>query len=519
MPAATSIFNHVLGPIMRGPSSSHTAGPYFIARLCRSLLAEEPAEVTFTFDPGGSFAEVYRQQGSDLGFAAGILEWELADERFPRVLESALDLGVEFRFAVDSLSGADHPNVVEIEMVGKSGRRLSVRAKSTGGGAVALDRLGEWPIASQGDAYDLFLLLDGGAVPAATSMVATQGAVASHVREGDREFMHVVSRSPWSIDLQDSLRALSDVHDLWATSPVCLVPIGEPIFASAAEMIDLAARRNVSLGQMGLGYEATLLGLPADELLSVALRRYHIMMSSVVRGLAEPQPLPKLLQPSAASVFAAQAGGGVAIGGPHARAAARALAVMHVNSAHGLICAAPTAGAAGVLPAVLMTLAEELELSEERVALALMAAGAIGLIVANRATFAAEVGGCQVEIGAAGAMAAAAVVEAAGGSPGQAADAAAISFQNTMGSVCDLVGGLVDIPCHTRNAVAASAAFLCADLVLGGYHNPIPLDETIDAVLSVGRMLPRELRCTALGGLANTPTAIAISAASVTKAA
>jgi L-serine dehydratase len=183
---------------------------------------------------------------------------------------------------------------------------------------------------------------------------------------------------------------------------------------------------------------------------------------------------------------------------------------MHVNAAGGLICAAPTAGAAGTLPAVAVTLSEELGLDEERVALALLAAGAIGLVVAARATFAAEVAGCQVEIGAAGAMAAAAVVEAAGGSASQAADAAAIAFQNTMGSVCDLVGGMVEIPCHTRNAAAASAAFVCADLILGGYRNPIPLDETIDAVYGVGRMLPRELRCTALGGLAQTPSAITL---------
>ena len=118
--------------------------------------------------------------------------------------------------------------------------------------------------------------------------------------------------------------------------------------------------------------------------------------------------------------------------------------------------------------------------------------------------------GCQVEIGAAGAMAAAAVVEAAGGSAAQAADAAAIALQNTMGSVCDLVQGLCEIPCHTRNAVAASSAFVCADLVLGGYDNPIPLDETIDASFASGRMLPAELRCTARGGLAVTPSALAL---------
>jgi hypothetical protein len=191
----------------------------------------------------------------------------------------------------------------------------------------------------------------------------------------------------------------------------------------------------------------------------------------------------------------------------HARAAARALAAMHVNCGMGMVCAAPTAGSAGVLPGVLTTFLAERGVEPARIARALLAAGAVGLIVAQRATFAAEVAGCQVEIGAAGAMAAAAVVDIAGGTARQAADAAAISFQNTMGSVCDLVQGIVEIPCHTRNAAAASAAIVCADLILGGYENPIPLDETIDAVYAVGKAMPAELRVTSLGGLAVCPSA------------
>ena len=142
-----------------------------------------------------------------------------------------------------------------------------------------------------------------------------------------------------------------------------------------------------------------------------------------------------------------------------------------------------------------------------KMAMMLFAAGSVGLILAVRGTFAAEVAGCQVEIGAAGAMASAAVVEFASGSAQQACDAAAISFQNTMGSVCDLVQGICEVPCHTRNAVAASSAFTNADLILAGYHNPVPLDETIDAVYASGQLLPGELRCTARGGLALAPSA------------
>jgi L-serine dehydratase len=184
------------------------------------------------------------------------------------------------------------------------------------------------------------------------------------------------------------------------------------------------------------------------------------------------------------------------------------MAVMHVNAAMGVVCAAPTGGSAGVLPGVLVSLVEDRGLAVEQAAYALFAASAIGVILAARATFAAEVAGCQVEIGAGSAMGAAAVVDVAGGTAAQAADAAAIAFQNSMGSVCDLVQGMVEIPCHTRNAAGASSAFVCADLVMGGYENPIPLDETIDAVYAVGKMLPSALRCTARGGLAITPSAL-----------
>jgi L-serine dehydratase len=183
------------------------------------------------------------------------------------------------------------------------------------------------------------------------------------------------------------------------------------------------------------------------------------------------------------------------------------MAVMHVNGGMGVVCAAPTAGSAGAIPGIVVSMVEEWDLGRRDAAMALLAAAAVGVVIGARATFAAEVAGCQVEIGAAGAMAAAAVVEAAGGGPKQAADAAAIALQNSMGSICDMVQGVVEIPCHTRNAAAASGAFICADLVLGGYQNPIPLDETVDAVYASGRMLPRALKCTALGGLADTPSA------------
>jgi L-serine dehydratase len=455
---SVSILNDVLGPVMRGPSSSHTAGSYHIGRLIRSLAGDAPASAVFTFDPTGSYAATYRQQGVDLALAAGLLGWAITDRRFARALTLAPALGLELRFRVAPLEGADHPNTVSGEVRSKRGSRLEVVARSVGGGSVEITAIDGRPVS-----------LDG--------------------------------RSREVLEVGGAKRTVP---------PLFYVRQGPPLVRSAADMIALARRRRASLGRVALAHEAGLLGLSEREVTTEILRRLDIMRDSVRRGLTGRGLGMKLLRPSAGKIFRAEADGRLPTGGLHARAAARAMAALHVSNSMGIVCAAPTGGSAGVLPGVMVTLEEEKGLAGDKAALALLAAGAVGLVFAARATFAAEVAGCQVEIGAAGAMAAAAVVEAAGESAAQAADAAAISLQNTMGSVCDLVQGMCEIPCHTRNAVAASTAFVCADLVLGGYVNPVPLDETVDASFSSGRMLPAELRCTAKGGLATTPSALTL---------
>lgn len=510
---AISLFNDVLGPVMRGPSSSHTAAPFTIGRLARALLGDEPAAATFTFDPGGSFGQVYRQQGSDLGFAAGLMGWSITDERFAQALEFAARQGLEIRFAVEPLVHADHPNSVDIRLSGRSGASLQLRAKSIGGGAVIVDEIDGWPVHLTGDAHDLLVAMESAAEATVTTLLSADPEGIEPLRRqssGDEVHIHARRRSLLPSEILARLAEMPGVLRIWSSSPTALIQHGKPLFRSAAEMIAQAEQRGLSLGEVALAYEATLMGLPEAEVLSEAMRRLEVMEAAVQRGLGQNLPPMQLLQPSAGQIAEAEAEGSLAVGGLHTRAATRAMAVMHVNSVSGVVCAAPTAGSAGTLPGVLVTLFEELELSREATARALLAASAVGLVLAVRATFAAEVAGCQVEIGAAGAMAAAAVVEAAGGTARQACDAAAIAFQNTMGSVCDLVQGIVEIPCHTRNAVAASSAFVCADLILGGYRNPIPLDETIDAVYAVGKMLPRELKVTALGGLALTPSALAL---------
>ena len=187
-----------------------------------------------------------------------------------------------------------------------------------------------------------------------------------------------------------------------------------------------------------------------------------------------------------------------------------ALGTNEVNAAMGIVCATPTAGASGTLPGVVFSIADTMELTHEQQVRFLFTASAFGMVVANNAMIAGAMGGCQAEVGSASAMSAAAAVEAAGGTPQQCSEAFSIALGNLLGLVCDPVAGLVEIPCVKRNALGAGNALIAADMALAGITNVIPADETIEAMRSIGRRMPSELRETGLGGTAATRTGLAI---------
>ncbi|NLU11065.1 MAG: L-serine ammonia-lyase, iron-sulfur-dependent, subunit alpha [Tepidanaerobacter acetatoxydans] len=188
------------------------------------------------------------------------------------------------------------------------------------------------------------------------------------------------------------------------------------------------------------------------------------------------------------------------------KAAARAMAVSNVNASMGRIVASPTAGSCGIIPGVLISVAEKLGKSDDQITDVLFTAGAVGKIIAMNATLAGAEGGCQAECGSAVAMAAAATVELSGGTPRQVGHAVAIALKSLMGLVCDPVAGLVEVPCIKRNGMGAVQAIMAADMALAGIESIIPADEVIKAMGEVGRMMPEQLRETATGGLATTPT-------------
>jgi len=277
---------------------------------------------------------------------------------------------------------------------------------------------------------------------------------------------------------------------------------------SIAEWVAQAEAQNCGLHEVALQVEAQVSGQSREAIVAQFQQRLAIMRDSVARGLATRQgrSLSGMTGGDAQRLAAWLEGRAPASGPMVSRAMLYAIAVGEVNAAMGCIVAAPTAGSSGVLPGVLFSLQEGLGLSEAAVLQGLITAAASGVVIGWRAMLSGAEGGCQAEVGAAAAMAAAAAVELQGGSPRQAAHALAITLKNMLGLVCDPVAGLVEVPCILRNASGAAQALLAADLALAGIESVIPPDEVIDAMGQVGRLLDVRFKETAQGGIAASPT-------------
>ena len=282
-------------------------------------------------------------------------------------------------------------------------------------------------------------------------------------------------------------------------------------FDSISELLAACEERGLPLWKVALQEQALQMEVAEEAIIERMQESLQVMLQSAKEGM----------KPGLRSVSGLSGGDGLKMetyfasgsalsGGFLARAAAIALGIMEYNAAMGKIVAAPTAGSCGILPAGIIAMMEQRQTSEEEAARALVTAGAVGLVISHRATLAGAEGGCQAECGSAAAMTAAALVELAGGHPKASANAVAFALQNLMGLVCDPVAGLVEVPCILRNACGISVAVNSADMALAGMESRIPVDEVIAAMGEVGRAMPESLKETALGGLAATPTGVAI---------
>lgn len=281
-------------------------------------------------------------------------------------------------------------------------------------------------------------------------------------------------------------------------------------FKNAKELLELCQKQNLPISEIMLQREMTEGEMPEEEARSRMARALSIMKESAHTPIQTPvRSMGGLIGGEAGNLASHQAVGRGICGDVLEKAITYAVAVLETNASMGLIVAAPTAGSAGVVPGLFLALQECHSFSDEDLIKALFNAGAIGYLAMRNATVAGAVGGCQAEVGIASAMAASAAVELFGGSPKQCLDAATIVLMNTLGLVCDPVGGLVEYPCQNRNAAGVANALIAAEMALAGLTQLIPFDEMLETMYTVGKRLPAELRETAMGGCATAPSACA----------
>ena len=520
--ATTSAFE-VLGPVMVGPSSSHTAGALRCARVAASLLEGRIVRVRFSL--WNSFAHTYHGHGTDRALVAGILGLDTDDERIRDAFDLARDAGLEFEFSEAGDDTSVHPNTVDIDMESERGQRCQVRGESLGGGKMRISRIDGVGVDITGAYATLFVAHRDapGILASLTHLLAMADVNIAFCRtyrteQGGRAYSVFETDGAPDGSVLPMIRRIRDVS--FATfisvpgsaSSVSPGVTAAELFDDGAQLLDACAERGLSIGGV---MELRERGLSGEGRAREAMRRViEVMREETSAPIAAPaRSLGGFIGGEARLVSeGATSWAGPLMGAVQTDAVARAMAVLERSAAMGVIVAAPTAGSAGVVPGCVLAVADAVGADDDAVASALWCAAAIGLNIQTHACVAGAEGGCQAEVGSAAAMAAAALVELLGGTPEQALTAASLAISNLLGLVCDPVGGLVEVPCQARNAIGVAAAFSSAQLALSGVEWLVPFDQVVAAMSEVGHALPSRLRETARGGLAATPAARAACA-------
>lgn len=506
-----SIFNDVFGPVMIGPSSSHTAGPARIGKVINMLLDDEVKSIRIIFDENGSYINCYTTQGTNYGFTGGIQGIDITDERIKNALTIAEESGVSVSFESKNF-GNVHPNFAHITVKGASGEVVTTESISTGGGMFDVINYNGYPLVIKGDCYNIL-------ITSADLSVRTQIEEQLSQLEGNAyvvETISVESLSEHLINIKLEEGVTSTLLGRFKTLPgVVRIRYIKPVlpvvkrfdlkvpFTNAREAEAYAEQSGRSLWEIGLDYECALSGQSPKALMERMIEIVCIMREEGENSLAGKMdrrgfmtPKGKLMQENMEKGEIKTISTGLCD-----RVVLIATAVEEYNVCRGKIVAAPTGGSCGIVPGAVVALGDDLGLSNEEIAQAMFAAGIVGVFFANSATFGAEVAGCQAEVGASSSIAAGGVAHILGATVAQGFAAASAAIQNLMGLICDPITGIGNIPCVTRNALGAVNAIISANMVVLGFDPFVPLDEAVESMLHVGELMPREHRCTQLGGI------------------
>lgn len=509
-----SIFNDVLGPVMRGPSSSHSAAALRIGRLARDLMQGCLERVVVDYDPSGSLVTTHQSQGSDLGLFGGLMGWETDDDRLPNFREEIIRAGIEVEIRYLSY-GAAHPNTYRLTLQG-GGQERHLEAISTGGGMIVLQAIDGIAVETAGDYYETILILTADGEPLLQLLNSEKifEEVRLHQSES-RALLQARSRTRPSKELLAQLRTTAGVSSVAVLEPVLPILGRKDLTVPFLTCEEMLAYREQAGGQLALWelavhYEAQRGGVSHQEVWRRMEQLVEVFENSISAGLGGTEYEDRILPCQSLDFEKKQKSGELIPGDVLNRIILYVSSMMEMKSSMGVIVAAPTAGSCGALPGAVFGACDAMGWEKGRRVEAMLVAGLIGVFITAHSTFAAEVAGCMAECGSGSSMAAAALTGLAGGTLEQQLGAASQALQNSFGMTCDTLANRVEAPCLGKNVMAASNALACSNMALANYRHLVPLDEVINAMKQVGDLMPREICCTGLGGLAITPTSRAL---------
>ena len=513
-----SIFNDVLGPIMRGPSSSHSAGALRIGRIALDLMQGKLTNALVEYDPNGSLVTTHKSQGSDMGLFGGFLGWNADDERLVNYQQHLDDAGINVDIRYQSY-GASHPNTYKLTLTNDHFEH-QLTGISTGGGVIEIVSIDEVEVQLLGDSYVLVLFVepsDKVTEQALFSMLKRQNKqLRVKFCSGDKPLIIIESSKPINTSVVSAIcedDRISHYRLLNPVMPILNNPEMDLPFNNAFQMLNFIKDKSqsetvyASLSFIAMEYESARSGLCHQQLFEKMNEIRQVMANAVATGLTGTYFTDRLLPAQSPTFKEKHLAGQLLPSSMLNEIVMQVTAIMEAKSSMHTIVAAPTAGSCGAMAGAVLGAAKVLGSSEEEINHALFVAGLIGVLVAKDATFAAEEAGCMAECGSGSGMAAAALVFLHGGSIEQCLTAASMALQNSFGMICDPIANRVEAPCLGKNVMAASNALSCANMALAGFDQVVPIDEVITAMAKVGAAIPHELCCTALGGLSQTPTA------------
>jgi len=507
MKSYPSIFNDVIGPVMRGPSSSHCAAALRIGRICRDLMDGNIEDVYIEFDPNGSLAATHSGQGSDMGLFGGFMGWEADDERLPKSDYHLSQAGIKIQFAIKDIA-AKHLNTYKITL-SNSFETRALTAISTGGGMIEVIAIDGIEVSMIGDFYETLIYCK---TPDKILEVINKGMSYDYliVHDENPSFIEIKAQNfPEELFLVQ-LASMEDVLFIKKLCPVLPVLSRKDIkvpFTTCNEMLEYNKNKNLSLLQLAVFYESERGNISEEEIFGKMRKIVRILKDSIKYGLQGTQYADRLLGSQSVNFRTQLQNKRLIETGALNIVVMYVSSLMEVKSSMGIIVAAPTAGSCGTLPGAVMGISDFLGVSEDEIVKAMLVAGVIGIFISTQSTFAGEVAGCGVEYGSGGSMASAAIVYLAKGSLAQSISAASMVLQSTLGMTCTPIANRVEAPCLGNNVMAATNAISFANMALSGYDELIPLDEVIETMYTIGMGIPHEFKCTNIGGLCATKTA------------